>query len=840
MSHGRLTPTSSPHLKGSSTLPCIRNSLQKPAPSQKQSLPSKAVDTSAKILEHDSFAANSNSTSNMMSGTAPPPHPSWANTTTLHDIYITPNQQAHHRLSNPVSLPAEAAFYSNLTDPPLDPVHLTHMGFNSSTGEFTGLPKEWQQLLQKSSISKSEQEKDSQVVMGIVKFYQEGQGDTSVWDKMGTVPAPAPAPFAGDGLQHPYDLVGLVDAGMGGASPWFETVVSPPPCPNPVCSPAESISTSLLSSAPYPNDMLPIINNEHEHEHEHGHKDELEDEDKPEDMDNHKDDEQEKDKDDEQEQDKDDKDLEEEQEKDNEDMEEEQKQEQDKLEDEVEDELEDRRSSAVDKGKSIEWHPPTPPMSPIVTLSHCSRVEVLLPKWPYSLSKLRMFGTTDAMPSGIKNPLSIQASADNQEFEGRSGGHRRMTSVHKEIHQIVADSYMHAHPETSVSGSDYEETNAKQHDGHQHYAKGGHLTSDTEEEDDLLDQELADNIAADEMVVQPCTCQSSMEMMGRTASKLKRNGKPRRSKGKQRALPQVEHNESDLQTLDEGPEGCDEVKHLDELNSPNSDWKKIPGPLSAEAKSKIATFSEDIRRHAEHLACKFRKATCSVMLQAGLGVRPSWGVNHMNQFHIWYAAHHPKPDDKEKNLSNKDPSKARIPLITDEQNVPLFVLGQVATWLKKAKVPDSIVYGLSNDQETGDEEDQESHGAKHLREEEEMDDRELTYPLAEARARHSQHRQPSAHTLHQDHQPGPPLHSLRPPSPSAECSAKHPHPNGDDDILDIDMQEHPLPEVRTPSRAHSQAPRAASAPHQMLPQGQLDRPQAHHLPSQASALGPPI
>ncbi|KAF8578211.1 PBD-domain-containing protein [Ramaria rubella] len=66
---------------------------------------------------------------------------------------------------------------------PYDPVHLTHVGFNSSTGEFTGLPKEWQQLLQESGISRSEQEKNPQAVMEIVKFYQEGRGD--VWDKMG-------------------------------------------------------------------------------------------------------------------------------------------------------------------------------------------------------------------------------------------------------------------------------------------------------------------------------------------------------------------------------------------------------------------------------------------------------------------------------------------------------------------------------------------------------------------------------------------------------------------------------------------------------------------------------
>ncbi|EJU03437.1 PAK-box/P21-Rho-binding protein, partial [Dacryopinax primogenitus] len=56
---------------------------------------------------------------------------------------------------------------------PYDPVHLTHVGFNSSTGEFIGLPKEWQMLLQESGISKHEQEANPQAVMDIVQFYQE-------------------------------------------------------------------------------------------------------------------------------------------------------------------------------------------------------------------------------------------------------------------------------------------------------------------------------------------------------------------------------------------------------------------------------------------------------------------------------------------------------------------------------------------------------------------------------------------------------------------------------------------------------------------------------------------
>jgi p21-activated kinase 1 len=91
-------------------------------------------------------------------------------------------------------------------------VHLTHVGFNSSTGEFTGLPKEWQQLLQESGISRLEQERNPQAVMEIVKFYQEGRGE--VWDKMGGVHTDddqlnkrpneeKPTPTLGKGFQNP-------------------------------------------------------------------------------------------------------------------------------------------------------------------------------------------------------------------------------------------------------------------------------------------------------------------------------------------------------------------------------------------------------------------------------------------------------------------------------------------------------------------------------------------------------------------------------------------------------------------------------------------------------------
>ncbi|KAI8872916.1 PAK-box/P21-Rho-binding protein, partial [Ramicandelaber brevisporus] len=56
---------------------------------------------------------------------------------------------------------------------PYNPVHLTHVGFNNDTGEFIGLPKEWSVLLSEAGITKQDQEANPQVLMEVVKFYQE-------------------------------------------------------------------------------------------------------------------------------------------------------------------------------------------------------------------------------------------------------------------------------------------------------------------------------------------------------------------------------------------------------------------------------------------------------------------------------------------------------------------------------------------------------------------------------------------------------------------------------------------------------------------------------------------
>ncbi|KAF9277665.1 signal transducing kinase of the PAK [Linnemannia elongata] len=75
---------------------------------------------------------------------------------------------------------------------PYNPVHLTHVGYNLDTGEFTGLPKEWQQLLQESGISKQDQAANPQAVIDIIGFYtdsQEGKQNDAVWQKFGHNPA---------------------------------------------------------------------------------------------------------------------------------------------------------------------------------------------------------------------------------------------------------------------------------------------------------------------------------------------------------------------------------------------------------------------------------------------------------------------------------------------------------------------------------------------------------------------------------------------------------------------------------------------------------------------------
>jgi hypothetical protein len=47
---------------------------------------------------------------------------------------------------------------------PYNTRHVTHVGFDPNTGEFTGLPREWHVLLKHSGITQIEQEQNPQVI----------------------------------------------------------------------------------------------------------------------------------------------------------------------------------------------------------------------------------------------------------------------------------------------------------------------------------------------------------------------------------------------------------------------------------------------------------------------------------------------------------------------------------------------------------------------------------------------------------------------------------------------------------------------------------------------------
>ncbi|KAI9018477.1 kinase-like domain-containing protein [Phycomyces nitens] len=73
---------------------------------------------------------------------------------------------------------------------PYNTQHVTHVGYEPSTGKFTGLPNEWNVLLEQSGITKKEQEQNPQAVIDAIEFYQESHTNgESVWTKIPKAPS---------------------------------------------------------------------------------------------------------------------------------------------------------------------------------------------------------------------------------------------------------------------------------------------------------------------------------------------------------------------------------------------------------------------------------------------------------------------------------------------------------------------------------------------------------------------------------------------------------------------------------------------------------------------------
>ncbi|GMT04102.1 hypothetical protein PENTCL1PPCAC_26276 [Pristionchus entomophagus] len=83
--------------------------------------------------------------------------------------------------TNPFSSSKKNKDKDRLSDKPVisEPTnfeHTLHVGYDAITGEFTGMPVEWDQLLKESQISKQEQQQNPQAVLDALKYYTRDQG----------------------------------------------------------------------------------------------------------------------------------------------------------------------------------------------------------------------------------------------------------------------------------------------------------------------------------------------------------------------------------------------------------------------------------------------------------------------------------------------------------------------------------------------------------------------------------------------------------------------------------------------------------------------------------------
>ncbi|TPX33818.1 hypothetical protein SmJEL517_g03343 [Synchytrium microbalum] len=123
--------------------------------------------------------------------------------------------------------------------------HNVHVGFDANSGLFTGLPKEWIALLENSSITKEDMNKNPQAVLDVLEFYTENMKKDRA-AASGRLRSP-PSQRRMDSNERPYNSKGYGDENgydnvsqsssspYGSSSPQLQHVntrVVPPPPPN--------------------------------------------------------------------------------------------------------------------------------------------------------------------------------------------------------------------------------------------------------------------------------------------------------------------------------------------------------------------------------------------------------------------------------------------------------------------------------------------------------------------------------------------------------------------------------------------------------------------------------
>ncbi|SPJ77173.1 related to Smu1 - Ste20-like protein kinase [Fusarium torulosum] len=150
---------------------------------------------------------------------------------------------------------------------PENPVHVTHVGYDSSTGQFTGLPKEWQRLINESGIPEKERRENPQTMVDILQFYKETTErppEDQVLEKFHHAGqyATSPAGGASPGM-YPSSYMGMSPNNISPTNARFPTVNNEgsfenPRAPPPV--PRGQVGKDLMPSRPAPKPPVSMGN----------------------------------------------------------------------------------------------------------------------------------------------------------------------------------------------------------------------------------------------------------------------------------------------------------------------------------------------------------------------------------------------------------------------------------------------------------------------------------------------------------------------------------------------------------------------------------------------------
>lgn len=141
---------------------------------------------------------------------------------------------------------------------PENPVHVTHVGYDSNTGQFTGLPKEWQRLIEQSGIPENARRENPQMIADIVKFYKETTekpAEDQVFEKFHDARAPELQTSAGGMSTNSPNMYSTSHFAGN-----FENPRAPPPVPGPGRGHGAKEHPNLRPSRPAPKPPTAMSN----------------------------------------------------------------------------------------------------------------------------------------------------------------------------------------------------------------------------------------------------------------------------------------------------------------------------------------------------------------------------------------------------------------------------------------------------------------------------------------------------------------------------------------------------------------------------------------------------